>query len=127
MLKQEKIENETNIDVESYKKNLVKIKGELYDSIITTIHASKGLEFEQVVIQSKDYNLNVEDDLYLHYVAVSRPKEKLLVLIQCPDQIKYINSIKANILKCNELQIDLNINNIINGVNSEEFANKTGS
>ena len=127
MLKQEKIENETNIDVESYKKNLVKIKGELYDSIITTIHASKGLEFEQVVIQSKDYNLNVEDDLYLHYVAVSRPKEKLLVLIQCPDQIKYINSIKANISKCNELQIDLNINNIINGVNSEEFANKTGS
>lgn len=98
-----------------------------YNHIITTIHASKGLEFEQVVIQSKDYNLNVEDDLYLHYVAVSRPKEKLLVLIQCPDQIKYINSIKANISKCNELQIDLNINNIINGVNSEEFANKTGS
>ena len=98
-----------------------------YNHIITTIHASKGLEFEQVVIQSKDYNLNVEEDLYLHYVAVSRPKEKLLVLIQCPEQIKYINSIKANISKCNDLHIALNINNIINGVNSEEFANKTGS
>ena len=125
----EKIEKEITClyDVVTDEKYIPTYNISSYPHIITTIHASKGLEFEQIVIQSKDYNLNLEEDLYLHYVAVSRPKEKLLVLIQCPEQLTYINSIKANIAKCNDLHIDLNINSIINGVNSEEFGEKRDS
>ena len=40
-----------------------------YQYIATTIHSSKGLEFDQVIIFSEDYNL--ENDIYKHYVAVT--------------------------------------------------------
>ncbi|MFJ7935549.1 UvrD-helicase domain-containing protein [Sporosarcina sp. NPDC096371] len=45
-----------------------------------TIHSSKGLEFEQVIINAQDFNLTREEVTYLHYVAISRPEERLLII-----------------------------------------------
>jgi ATP-dependent exoDNAse (exonuclease V) beta subunit len=45
-----------------------------------TIHSSKGLEFCQVIINAGNYNFNNDGIKYLHYVAVSRPEERLLIL-----------------------------------------------
>lgn len=92
-----------------------------YSHIITTIHASKGLEFDQVIIQASDYDLSNEDDLYLHYVAVSRPKERLLVIIQDNCAKSYIRNITTNIAKAQTLGININRNDIIQGINSPEY------
>lgn len=53
-----------------------------YNYTSSTIHSSKGLEYEQVIIMANDYNLLSQDDRFLHYVAVSRPKNRLLILIK---------------------------------------------
>lgn len=45
-----------------------------------TIHSSKGLEFNQVIINASDYNLSRQDADHLHYVAITRPEERLLIL-----------------------------------------------
>lgn len=46
-----------------------------------TIHASKGLEFENVLVLEFDYNqLQSEEDNHLFYVACTRAKERLFVL-----------------------------------------------
>lgn len=49
---------------------------------ILTIHGAKGLEFDQVVIFGKDYNLYGEKDAEEHYVASTRGREKLVVVLQ---------------------------------------------
>lgn len=45
-----------------------------------TIHSSKGLEFEQVIINAQDFNFTREGVTFLHYVAISRPEERLLII-----------------------------------------------
>ncbi|MBM7650508.1 superfamily I DNA/RNA helicase [Bacillus ectoiniformans] len=55
---------------------------EKYKLTTSTIHSSKGLEFEQVIINGNEYNFNSDNDRYLHYVAVSRPKNRLLILLK---------------------------------------------
>jgi superfamily I DNA/RNA helicase len=73
---------------------------DLYNTISTTFHSSKGLEFEQVIIFSEDYHLPTtfkcytnnqksssitenslqEIALYNHYVATTRAKNKLIIV-----------------------------------------------
>lgn len=48
--------------------------------IAITFHSSKGLEFEQVIIFVSDYRLSNEQDVYNHYVAVTRAKSKLIMV-----------------------------------------------
>lgn len=48
--------------------------------IAITFHSSKGLEFEQVILFVSDYRLASEADIYNHYVAATRAKEKLLLV-----------------------------------------------
>lgn len=45
-----------------------------------TVHSSKGLEFEQVILFANDYNLYKIDSIYNHYVAVTRAKSKLIIV-----------------------------------------------
>ncbi|MEQ3452214.1 UvrD-helicase domain-containing protein [Enterococcus cecorum] len=49
-------------------------------NISMTVHSAKGLEFEQVVLFSKDYSLNSDEDFYRHYVAATRAKERLIII-----------------------------------------------
>ena len=57
-----------------------------------TIHSSKGLEFEQVVICSKNYNLFIGKDSEEHYVATTRAKKKLVILL---NDTLYLKKIKC--------------------------------
>lgn len=53
---------------------------ERYKNVSMTFHSAKGLEFDQVIIFSEDYPLNDEQSFYNHYVAVTRAKEKLIIV-----------------------------------------------
>ncbi len=56
---------------------------ELYERIVTTIHSSKGLQYSQVIINSENFIYNNKlSKLQLHYVAITRPEERLLVLFK---------------------------------------------
>ena len=48
--------------------------------ISLTIHSSKGLEFNQVILFADDYNLNNDNEIYNHYVASTRAKNKLIIV-----------------------------------------------
>ena len=51
--------------------------------IVTTIHSSKGLQYSQVIINSENFIYNNKlSKLQLHYVAITRPEERLLVLFK---------------------------------------------
>lgn len=54
---------------------------EAYERVVTTIHSSKGLQYDQVMINSENFiydnQINNEE---LHYVAITRPENKLLIL-----------------------------------------------
>lgn len=68
--------------------------------IAITIHSSKGLEFEQVIMFVSDYRLSSGQDIYNHYVAVTRAKSKLIMVYIKGDKnanqfAKKINSILA--------------------------------
>lgn len=53
--------------------------------ISITFHSSKGLEFDQVVLFVSDYRLSNEQDIYNHYVAATRAKNKLIMVYICGD------------------------------------------
>ena len=57
-------------------------ENEKYEHIAITIHSSKGLEFEQVIIFAEDYRLSDMPSIYNHYVAVTRAKSKLIIVKQ---------------------------------------------
>lgn len=46
---------------------------------ILTIHSSKGLEFDYVFVDSKDFYRDGQFQPELHYVAITRPKKKLYI------------------------------------------------
>jgi len=83
---------------------------QLYKHVITTIHSSKGLQYDQVIILSNDYFYYNEFKEQLHYVAVSRPKEKLLVLL---NNHIYIDKLSECVKKTSELGFDIEIGNLI--------------
>ena len=55
-------------------------KSRLPAYICMTIHSAKGLEFDCVVVFPEDFNIDVDEDLFLNYVAVSRAKKKLILV-----------------------------------------------
>ena len=49
-----------------------------------TVHSVKGLEFDNVIIsgiKGKHFKLNSEDNLNVYYVAITRAKEHLVVML----------------------------------------------
>ncbi len=97
-----------------------------YKHIISTIHASKGLEYKQVIIQASDYNLNIDEDKDLHYVAVSRPQNRLLIVIDYNtyNGKNYIREISRDVNKTNLLGYKISLSDVITGINSPEFVPK---
>lgn len=56
---------------------------EYYERVVTTIHSSKGLQYKQVIINSENFIRNgIINNPELHYVAITRPEEKLLILFR---------------------------------------------
>lgn len=71
--------------------------------ISITFHSSKGLEFEQVILFVSDYRLSSEEDIYNHYVAVTRAKSKLIMVYINGDRNarQFANNINSILLKSN--------------------------
>lgn len=85
-----------------------------YQLTTSTIHSSKGLEYEQVIIMGNDYNFNSENDRFLHYVAVSRPRTRLLILIHNNTRgIEYRSEILSVVNKTRELGFDIKVSDVI--------------
>lgn len=51
------------------------------NKVAITFHSSKGLEFEQVIVFANDYALDKQESIYNHYVAVTRAKSKLIIVL----------------------------------------------
>lgn len=58
----------------------VSFEQENLQNVAITFHSSKGLEFDQVIIFAEDYNLADMPSIFNHYVAVTRAKEKLIII-----------------------------------------------
>ncbi|MFL1997241.1 ATP-dependent helicase [Lysinibacillus irui] len=84
-----------------------------YNLTAGTIHSSKGLEFSQVIINAQDYDLTNEDILYLHYVAITRPEDRLLIIGQNDVLNIYENNIHTAIDLTKSLGIDIDIDKVI--------------
>lgn len=79
-----------------------------------TIHSSKGLEFSQVVINAGNYNFNGDGIKDLHYVAVSRPEDKLLILAEHGYYYnRYLGYIDVAIDEMNEIGFELTRSDIV--------------
>lgn len=78
----------------SSKKYHVAFNTDIYQNIAITFHSSKGLEFDQVILFAGDYNLSDMSGIYNHYVAVTRAKEKV-VIVKCSDY--YANRFESNL------------------------------
>lgn len=70
--------------------------GKRYKHKIMTIHSSKGLEFEQVVLCASDFKLHLNRDKNEHYVATTRAKDRLVIFLDNENYIKYVNGIAIN-------------------------------
>ena len=75
---------------------------EKYDYVAMTFHSSKGLEYDQVIIFGEDYS-DIESKIYNHYVAVTRAKEKLIIVNDTENfnANKFLESIKKIFNKAN--------------------------
>lgn len=79
---------------------------------VMTIHSSKGLGFDQVMIFASDFDLIRGKDLNEHYVATTRGKEKLVVILDSVNYIQYLNSLVES--------FNLSLENIIEITKCEE-------
>ena len=83
------------LDSDFHKKNVeIAFNTDIYQNIAITFHSSKGLEFDQVILFAGDYNLSDMSGIYNHYVAVTRAKEKV-VIVKCSDY--YANRFESNL------------------------------
>ena len=51
-------------------------------NVSMTLHTSKGLEFDQVILLAKDFSLNTQENKNLHYVGITRAKEKMIIIFE---------------------------------------------
>lgn len=78
-----------------------------------TIHSSKGLEFEQIIINARDYDFSKEGIKFLHYVAVSRPEERLLIIAQNSFMDRYKRYIREAVEETRAIGKTINLGNVI--------------
>ncbi|MDU8967593.1 UvrD-helicase domain-containing protein [Clostridium tertium] len=96
-----------NIEIPSFIKSIQDSKydnsfnGKSFKHNVMTIHSSKGLEFEQVVMYASDFKIHWNRDLNEHYVAVTRAKSKVIIVL---DDNNYIKEV-CNIVKSLGLEI----------------------
>ncbi|ETS93187.1 ATP-dependent helicase [Veillonella sp. AS16] len=51
-----------------------------YQNVVMTIHAAKGLEYEQIILFADDFDFTSPENRELHYVASTRAKSKLIII-----------------------------------------------
>lgn len=88
-----------NIEIPNFIKSIQDSKydnsfnGKLFKHNVMTIHSSKGLEFEQVVMYASDFKIHWNRDLNEHYVAVTRAKSKVIIVLDDDNYIKEVSNI----------------------------------
>lgn len=87
--------------------------GENHLHRVMTIHSSKGLGFDQVMIFANDFDLIRGRDLYEHYVATTRGKKMLVIVINNNNYFKHL----TNLVKA----LNISLENIIKINNCEEI------
>lgn len=60
-------------------------------NVSMTLHSSKGLEFDQVILLAKDFSLNNQENKNLHYVGITRAKEKMIIIFEKNYSNKYLD------------------------------------
>lgn len=122
----EKIDNEieTLFDVICDEQYQATYNAEKYNHVVMTIHAAKGLEYKQVIVLAENYNLDNAEDCNLHYVAVTRPEERLLVLCNCMSQNgkKYCKKVKNNVEEMNKIGVKIELQEVAYCTNSPEYS-----
>lgn len=73
----EKLFETINNDIYGSWYNLANIQ-----NVSMTLHTSKGLEFDQVILLAKDFSLNSQENRNLHYVGITRAKEKMIIIFE---------------------------------------------
>ena len=89
---------------------------DMYERIVTTIHSSKGLQYNQVIINSDNYIRNYKfKNLELHYVAITRPEERLLVIFNQNSRKAdtYLRTIREAMRKIEIKGVQQSIKNVI--------------
>lgn len=111
----DKIKREIRVlyDVVNDKKYLPTYNQDRYKLTSGTIHSSKGLEFEQVIINAQDYDMSREGIIFLHYVAITRSEERLLIIGQNSFMDRYTGYINNVITKTQELGIQVDVKKVI--------------
>lgn len=71
--------------------------GDNFRHRVMTIHSAKGLEFDQVMIFGSNYSVQRGSDLNEHYVAVTRGKEKLVVVLNSHNYFTYLKDLVASL------------------------------
>ena len=79
---------------------------DMYQNIAITLHSSKGLEFDQVILFASDYNLYKKPDICNHYVAVTRAKEKVIIVELEDRWSRQFKSDLSKIFALSNLKID---------------------
>ena len=64
-----------------------------------TFHSSKGLEFDQVVIFAEDYRLDSSSSIYNHYVASTRARSKLIIVLTDDNDSWNVEQFEVNLTK----------------------------
>lgn len=81
----------------------IAFNGSEYKHKVMTVHSAKGLEFDQVIIFASDYRVFQGDGLNEHYVATTRGKDKLIIILDDEKYIYHLLDIKS---KCNVKSIE---------------------
>ncbi|MYL56603.1 AAA family ATPase [Virgibacillus halodenitrificans] len=63
---------------------------------VMTLHSSKGLEFQQVFIFAADFKLTQGKDFNEHYVATTRGKDKLVIILN-DNYVTYLEKIQKEL------------------------------
>ena len=88
--------------------------------IALTFHASKGLEFDQVILFVSDYTLETDQDICNHYVAATRAKSKLILVHISGDgrAAIYVKNIKKILAESNLTM--RKIATVVDGINGSK-------
>lgn len=75
-------------------------------NVAMTIHLSKGLEFDQVILFASDFNLRKKNDVYKHYVAITRAKSRVIIVKFNKDEDSHFETVLEEKFKLKNLSID---------------------
>lgn len=80
---------------------------------VMTVFGSKGLEFDQVIAFGREYNLYNEERRNNHYVAVTRAKEKMIII---DDTVRYRQEL-SEVFRDRGVKTKNEVKNIIRVIN----------